>query len=461
MSLDHSSTSISKILIASLVGTCSAAYLYFQYRLKEADETSNDDEVVVPLLPLESSSLMMENIRSISSLTWYSGDIENIRQPLRERVRKILQANPWLTGHLATRQGKTSIVYKQDDSVSEEQLNRIFTVADNFKVSTSMTYRNLMERVEPLLVEKGNDLMKSTKPFFHVTVVPADNDKGFALITSLAHCVGDGHTYYNLHNMLSEDKPILSLNVNRKMEITQKIEDKLGGKAYASSFSPNAGFIFRFIRGIIASKFAGPESTKVKLFLIPEEWIQTQKVESKASSWISTNDIITSTFFNATDCDQAIMALNFRGKVKNCNSNDAGCYFEQLILRPSDYRSASQIREIVNEIKMNKRQPQTSPMTSFEHVTSKKQFGCISSWYGFAKPVKLKGCPDQVLHIPLLPTDAVSVPSRFTSGLFVFRPDKTKRVACLFAGHHEVLERLEASGMVGDDVQNLIQFWLG
>ena len=55
--------------------------------------------------------------------------------------------------------------------------------------------------------------------------------------------------------------------------MTQKIEDALGGPAQASSVSPNAGFIVRFLRGIISSKLAGPLSTSVKLFVIPETWI--------------------------------------------------------------------------------------------------------------------------------------------------------------------------------------------
>ena len=68
------------------------------------------------------------------------------------------------------------------------------------------------------------------------------------------------------------------------------------------------------------------------------------------------------------------------------------------------------------------------------------------------KPVKLEGCHDLDLHIPLVKTDPMSVPWRFVSGMFVFRPDANNKVAALFAGHPDVLERLEETGMIGEEI---------
>ena len=281
---------------------------------------------------------------------------------------------------------------------------------------------------------------------------PNNNNNDFALITSMAHCAGDGQTYYALHNMLSsaEDNNITSLNVHRKMEITQRIEDALGSKEQASAFDPNVGFILRFLGGIITSKLlAGPAT--IKLFTIPQEWIERQK-KKESGEWISTNDIITSTFLRVMDCDQATMAINFREKLDNCCADDAGNYFQQLILRPSDFQSPAQIRSIVSDLKNNRQNRNTIPMTSWEHIRSSKPFGAISNWSTFSKPVVMGKCRPK-LHMPLL--DPTSIPSRFTSGLFIFRPDDSPdRIAALFAGHPDVLKKLqiETGGMIGDDL---------
>ena len=431
------------------VGSASVAYLYY-YNRQLKNVATDPNEVVVPMLPFETSQMMMENAVSISSLTWYSGNVEDVQHSLRQKVTEILNANPWLTGKLATRYGGTSIVYTND--VTEKKIENIFTISNDFQITRKMPYKDLTVALEPLLVKVGKELLDSTKndPIFRISIVPETDGNGFALITSLAHCVGDGQTYYTLHNMLSSDEEVSSLNVSRKMDLTQKIEDALGGPEQASSFSPNAGFIVRFLRGLISSKLSGPAS--VKLFHVPEGWIEEHKAKVQ-DGWVSTNDILTSHFFQTVDCDQATMPLNFRGKIQNCCPDDAGNYFQFLIFRPSDYETPSQIRLAINEIiESGSRKPLTTPMSSFEHLTSRKQFGTISNWCTFVKPVKLEGCQDLDLHIPLVKTDPMSVPWRFVSGMFVFRPDANNKVAALFAGHPDVLERLEETGMIGEEI---------
>jgi len=249
--------------------------------------------------------------------------------------------------------------------------------------------------------------------------------------------------------------------VQRKQEITERIETALGGPDQASSLSsPSPGFVARFLGGLTSSKFFGPPAS-VKVFAINDEWIRKQKqiaMETKPSNdnmpnFVSTNDIVTSQFFQCVDCDQGIMAIDFRGKVKDCFTTDAGNYFNYLICRPEDYASPHRIRSAVHELQTTgQRKPLTKPMTSFEHFRSKRQFGACSNWSSFYKPVSLGGGCVLQLHMPLLPTDSMSVPANFCSGMYIFRPGKSEMIAAMFAGHPKVLDALLASGMVGKDV---------
>ena len=76
--------------------------------MKEEEQRHDNDEVVIELLPLETSDLMMENVSSISTITWYTGDIDNIKDDLRHHVADILRINPWVGGRLAKRRGVKS-----------------------------------------------------------------------------------------------------------------------------------------------------------------------------------------------------------------------------------------------------------------------------------------------------------------------------------------------------------------
>lgn len=259
--------------------------------------------------------------------------------------------------------------------------------------------------------------------------------------------------------MLSKDKPIVSLRATRKLVIEKRIETALGGADQACMLtSPPAGFMLRFIGGMIGSKLLGPPTVS-HLFWIDEDWISKHKLDASktnSNSFVSTNDIVTAEFFKCCATDQGIMAVNFRGKVDDCLFSDAGNYFNYLICRPADYASASLIRDSVNELKQGGRKPRSSPMTSFEHLFSggfmQTYYGAVSNWSTFSQPIQLDGC-NQELHIPVLPTDSLAVPSRFVSGLFLFKPDGSGKIAAMFAGHPRVLDAVTMSGMRGRDVE--------
>ena len=91
---------------------------------------SQPKEIVVPLLRMEEKCYAL-NGSPVSTLTWFEGDHEAATFLLQEKMRQILEANPWLGGRVTKRKGKPCLVHPEtfgcmedtddsDDSSDEE-----------------------------------------------------------------------------------------------------------------------------------------------------------------------------------------------------------------------------------------------------------------------------------------------------------------------------------------------------
>ena len=437
--------------------------------------TSEEDLMIKDLLPFETSDLMMQNVTSISAMTWYNGDIEKVRSPLRKRIRLILEANPWLCGRLRKikKQGdkrRIALVYYPDtEKLVSEEIDAIFKFLDvesntKYPLTRNLDYEKLPKILGDTLVDNSNKLIDKIDEsgiLFKISLIAdyKNPTKKFALVMSMAHCIGDGQTFYNLHNMLGikdEKDLIVKLNPHRKFDMPEKMEICLGGKEHASAMTnPPAGFVTRFLSGLLSSQLLGAKTT-VKMFTLNEEWIalETQRAKDSGCDFVSTNDIVVSSLFQSIDCDQGIMAVDFRGKIDNCLKSDAGCYFNFLIFRPDDFKSPISIREAVNELKNDgKRKPKTKPMTSFEWLNSSKLFGTCSNWSTFCSEINMGDDVEIDIHYPVVPTDPLSVPARFVSGAYIFRHNKSSQPALLFVGTPKILTKLNARGMIGKELK--------
>ena len=67
----------------------------------------------------------------------------------------------------------------------------------------------------------NNDDDENENSVFKVTVFRncSEPDRKFALVVSMSHNVGDGHTFYSLYKMLCADREIKPLNPTRKPHI--------------------------------------------------------------------------------------------------------------------------------------------------------------------------------------------------------------------------------------------------
>jgi len=178
-------------------------------------------------------------------------------------------------------------------------------------------YAQLSRVLAPVLCKTSEQSVGTGEPLFKVSLVPDAQEPGdrFAVVVSGNHSLLDGHDYYRLYNMLSNDGKVEALNPERKQvrvrsaspvlspRITQprprdcrqmsgravtgvatvdicpqdmpaKILAAMGGEPSLMAICP-PGFLARFISGQLRNALF--PATHALGFYVSEAWIKEQK----------------------------------------------------------------------------------------------------------------------------------------------------------------------------------------
>ncbi len=187
----------------------------------------------------------------VTTVTLYEGSAPI--ETLRSRLIIMLERNPWLTSRIVkkdTADGIVAMAYSKTFD-AESLLDQHFSVYDPGDVgfSLSMSYEELVHCLLPVQCVRSKPATDSDVPLFKVAVVPieaeemADNHAtplkkaitlpGFALIVSMNHTLGDGHTYYKLYGMLSADTDVEMLEPVRVAGFEEAKTEVIGKKENA------------------------------------------------------------------------------------------------------------------------------------------------------------------------------------------------------------------------------------
>lgn len=120
--------------------------------------------------------------------------------------------------------------------------------------SLDMSYEELVRSLLPVRCARSKPATDKNEVLFKVAIVPIEaraeeSDQsmplqhtialpGFALVVSMNHTLGDGHTYYKLYNMLSADLDVNELNPVRVTDFEAAKTDVWNN---AIIFRPRAG----------------------------------------------------------------------------------------------------------------------------------------------------------------------------------------------------------------------------
>jgi hypothetical protein len=363
--------------------------------------TPHENNVIVPLLSIEFSKALLEE-SGITSITFYSGDLEQATAYIRARFKKIVAANPWLAGRVVkNRQHKNLQLVHPKSPVLDTMIDQLFhSSPSQVKIGSEMGYPELCKAVKSAMIPKGRQLVNKQGLVTRVSIVPdADHSEdGFALIFSLSHCPADGHTYYQILNQFFSSGNIQPLQARRIHEASKKTTDAVGKKLY--DYPLSAPVIFNILKSMVFGKkaecfayFVDPEKVnkvKAEYTTNPEEDV----------TFVSTNDILTSSFAKSIRARICMMAINFRNRIEGLVDQDAGNYEGFLLYDEKMYGTPGKVRKVLQKgppfLSMAKELP-----GFWESLSC--NLGQVTNWSSFAGDLSFEGCK-QRLHLPVYDT---------------------------------------------------------
>jgi hypothetical protein len=272
---------------------------------------------------------------SISTITFLRGDIETAKIQLRERLSLVLKENPWLCGNLRREKHK-KLSLNYPSQITDSHINVVFNpkLRGGRKINKLPTLNSTMDFSQTCFalggsvceILPGRLCIDNKEPLLALSILP-DSIRGhdtFAVVFSISHTIADGFTYYNLLSMISADGTITAMSPVRKHDIMEQSDMAMGAKetkwAYSTSTLCNiiGGLLFPSKKAIAQNFYI--DSNRMKIAK------ENAKKDPLFQGFVSTNDILASTFGNVTSARVLMMPINFRVKLLDFTNNDAGNY---------------------------------------------------------------------------------------------------------------------------------------
>ena len=395
---------------------------------------------VEALLPAEIK--LMERMPAINTVTYFEG-VANAAL-VRSRVAEIVKANPWLAGRLVTRDGVPTLAFPKVPTaatctagVIEMEHGELWKWSHDAEYS----YEDIVASVAAshACVQLGKHCVGRNELLFKVTVVHgtggASNGTGsgavgdgWALVVSLSHVIADGHTYYGLLNMLSDKARVAALSPKRQQAFHKLTAHIIGEEELRlrDSVFIKLNVLWRtLLQPRYRIRAAMVDAAKVAAIKEARRASRDPGVQhsSGAVEFISTNDIVTSSFLRHTKARIALMAINFRGRLPCLADGDAGNYQGPLGLCTEDFATPELIRQAVSGdeegrfVRAAHRGSDAGPTKlpgRFELASC--IIAGVTNWSTFFRELSLGGgCGKQTLHLPCMKAGQVDF-------AFVFRP---------------------------------------
>jgi hypothetical protein len=421
-----------------------------------------DQELTSVKLHAVEEFLLTNGIRPTSTLTWFRGNHLEAAPILRQCMNEIVLQNPWLAGKLEkTPDGKHDLVYptKLTSEQAQELVDRDFLHVrqpqQEAPLRRSMPFEDYVDSVASFLVPKG-----SKHVFWKITVVPCrENPKQlFAVVVSTSHAVADGHTSYQLHNMLLSKAHAPSPLIPTRIPFADMSAEKLGSAESTYGMSP--AFIIHALVGMVWGSLLavfGPQ-VHTRYLLVDQDKLKTCKQEATdaKASFLSTNDVLTSWFLRTTRPTFAgFMAMDMRKHCKQLTQDHAGNYASIFPYLEPDWQTPGLIRKSLStQPTMQRAITAEQPLPGlWKAITGTSVI--VTNWCGSAAQAfdAIPNCQED-LHLPVYDTSFQAVPCNL-SVCVIFRAGPQRKTAALLIGRGRRTRGLMQAA-VFEDVQGLV-----
>lgn len=363
----------------------------------------------------------------------------------------MLEKNPWLTARLVKKNTVDGVVALAYPPIfePEQAIDQHFSVYGLGEVGFSLSspYEALVDCLLPVQCARSKPATDEDEPLFKVAVVPIEPEDvgdsqaaplqeamtlpGFALVVSMNHTLGDGHTYYSLYGMLSADTDVEVLDPVRVEAFEEAKTDVIGVKENAMFTS--AGLGLGIVGTFLGGKLAHRKPQNVAIHAVDPAWVAQEKARAKEEGevpFISTNDALTSWFFREMKSDLNIMVANFRSRepsILGLTEQHVGNYEANVPYFPGDVESPALIRQSIRSADGGFRARRAgSPPTQIPKFSTLVRNKCaiMTNWASFYRDVALKDAESNTitprLHLPIMEPDGL-ITSVWNSGV-VFCP---------------------------------------
>jgi hypothetical protein len=381
---------------------------------------------------------------------------------LRSRIGDIIKKNPWITSRIVKKSmadGVEAMAYAKKFDI-ETTIDKHFSVYEPGAVGFSLgkPYEDLVKSLLPVQCLRSKPATDKDEVLFKVAVVPIEPGTGeseqsmplqqaidlpgFALVVSMNHTLGDGHTYYKLYKMLSADSKVDELDPVRVAGF-EEAKTKIIGEQETKMFK-SPGLAFGILGTYLGTKLLRGSPQNICINEVDPVWVDKQKNKAMQEGqvpFISTNDALTSWFFCRMESDMNIMVANFRSRqpsILNLEDHHAGNYEANLPFFQGDVETPALIRQSIRDHGGAFRAKRSgSPPTQIPSFWTllKNKASIISNWATFYCDVILED-NDQTnrevrkprLHFPIMEPDGL-ITSVWNNAI-LFRPG-TGRLAIL------------------------------
>jgi len=393
----------------------------------------------------------LENLHlpPVTTVTLYEGSAPV--EFLRHRLAMILEKNPWLTSRIVKKNTADHVValaYAKNfelEPVIDQHLS-VYKPGD-VGFSLSMPYEMLVHCLLPVQCARSKPATDQDEPLFKVAVIPIESEittdnqstplqqaitlPGFALVVSMNHTLGDGHTYYKLYGMLSADTDVEALDPVRVADFEKAKTEVIGEKENAMFTS--AGLGLGIMGTYVGAKVTRRGPQNVSIHTVDPAWVSQEKAKAKQEGlvpFVSTNDALTSWFFREMKSDMNIMVANFRSRkpsILNLTEHHAGNYEANVPYYKGDVETPALIRQSIRNAdgKFRARRAGLPPTEIPKFLTLlRNNSTIITNWATFYRDVVLQDNEthpyNPKLHLPIMEPDGI-ITSVWNNSI-IFRP---------------------------------------
>jgi hypothetical protein len=413
-------------------------------------QLTNQSKETLKLTDWEVANL---HLPPVTTVTLYEGSAPV--EFLRSRIARMVEKNPWLTSQIVkknTSDGVVMMAYSKTFD-AESVIDQHFSVYEPGDVgfSLSMPYEELVRCLLPVQCARSKPATDKDEVLFKVAVVPIEAGAeesdpsmplqhavalpGFALVVSINHTLGDGHTYYKLFSMLSANAEVDELDPVRVSGF-EAAKTEIIGHMETAMFK-SAGLAFGILGTYIITKLSRRAPQNICINEVDPVWVAKEKARAKQEGqvpFVSTNDALTSWFFRKMGSDTNIMVANFRSRrpsVLNLSDDHVGNYEANLPYFRGDVETPALIRQSIRDadgaFQARRAGVPTTEIPSFWTLLHNKT-AIITNWATFYCDVNLQDKAQDnkestikpKLHLPILEPDGF-ITSVWNNAI-IFRP---------------------------------------